>query len=237
MTCALNTGVIQTCLPSVREGMLARDIKIDRGRRDTPFLVSGDSMRHPEGSIGNLPSAEIFNDLVVRVGMHRDRSAFRLVFEHFAPRIRAYLLGRLGSGSAVDDVVQDVMLTLWNKAAVFDPKKASASSWVFTIARNRMIDHIRQGSTKARYEADSMREIPPDAPQADELMMRNEDVVRVSEALRGLPQEQAEILELSYRAGLTHQEISVQLSVPLGTIKSRIRLAMKKLKTRLGEQS
>lgn len=177
-----------------------------------------------------------YSSLLVRVAVDRDRSAYRTLFNHFGPRVRAWLIGRMGQPAIVDDVVQDVMLTIWRKAGTFDASRATASSWIFTVARNRMVDHHRKTTTKIRYETESIKEIPPEIEPADELMMRSEDVKRVSEALQGLPDGQAQILELSYRGGFSHQEIASKLNLPLGTIKSRIRLAMQKLKLRLGEQ-
>jgi len=141
----------------------------------------------------------------------------------------------MGQSASADDVVQDVMLTIWRKADTFDPAKAAASSWIFTIARNRMIDHHRRTSVKTHYESEAQMELPQPMQQADDLIIRGEDSQRVSKAVRTLPDGQAKILELSYRDGLTHQEIATRLNEPLGTIKSRIRLAMQKLRLHLGE--
>jgi RNA polymerase sigma-70 factor (ECF subfamily) len=194
-------------------------------------------MRDTANSSGTATEKDEFATLLRRVAVHRDKAAYRVIFRHFAPRVRAFLLGRQNSPAVADDVVQDVMLTIWRKAESYDPAKAAVSSWIFTIARNRLIDHHRRLVRRTDYEAEAQLEEPPQAQEADELMMRSEETRRVATALECLPDDQRQILELSYREGLPHQEIASRLALPLGTVKSRIRLAMQKLKTRLGVES
>ncbi|MEJ0026480.1 MAG: sigma-70 family RNA polymerase sigma factor [Rhizomicrobium sp.] len=174
------------------------------------------------------------NALVVRVAQVRDKAAFQLLFDHFAPRVKGYLM-RLGAGNAVaEDLAQEAMLAVWRKAAMFDPAKASASTWIFTIARNLRIDAIRK---ERRPEPDpSDPSLLPDAERsADETMDWAKAEDRLRAALAGLPREQSRIIELSFLAKKPHSLIAVELGLPLGTVKSRIRLAMARLRLQLGD--
>ena len=162
-----------------------------------------------------------------------DRAAFALLFAHFAPRLKAYLM-RLGTpAQAAEDLAQEAMLMLWRKAALFDPAKASAATWIFTIARNLRIDAIRKERRPGFDPADPglTPEAEPDAE--DELSLaQSEAAVRV--ALKDLPAEQMHIVELSFFADKPHSQIAAELSIPLGTVKSRLRLAMARLKLHVG---
>ena len=176
------------------------------------------------------------NALVVAVGRARDRAAFKDLFDHFAPRVKGYLM-RLGAGNAVaEDLAQEAMLTLWRKAALFDPDKASASTWIFTIARNLRIDAIRK---ERRPELDPNEPaLQPEAErQADETMDWAKAEDRLKAAMTQLPREQAAIIELSFLAEKPHSMIARELGLPLGTVKSRIRLAMARLRQALGDEA
>jgi len=182
-------------------------------------------------------SAEVreLSRLLVRVGQTRDRAAFRVVFDHFAPRIRAFLLKRSLSPAQADDLTQDVLLAVWRRASSFDPAKAAASTWIYTIARNQHIDQFRREQRAKRMdEADpSLQPVP--APAADELCALSETVGTVGEALETLSPDQRQVVDMAFTEGLSHSEISTRLDLPLGTVKSRIRLAMSKLKNTLGD--
>ncbi|HJW41071.1 MAG TPA: sigma-70 family RNA polymerase sigma factor [Rhizomicrobium sp.] len=180
------------------------------------------------------PDAARLNALVVAVAASRDRAAFQSLFDHFAPRVKGYLM-RLGADSAVaEDLAQEAMLAVWRKAALFDPAKASASTWIFTIARNLRIDAIRR---ERRPELDpNDPALQPQAEEgADETMDRAKAADRLRVALAGLPREQSEIIELSFLAEKPHSLIASELGLPLGTVKSRIRLAMARLRLALGD--
>jgi len=174
------------------------------------------------------------NALVVAVGRARDRAAFKELFDHFAPRVKGYLM-RLGAGGAVaEDLAQEAMLTLWRKAELFDPEKASASTWIFTIARNIRIDAIRR-ERRPEIDANDPTFLPEAERQADEKMDWAKAEDRLKLALADLPREQAQIIELSFLADKPHSAIAAELRLPLGTVKSRIRLAMARLRTALGD--
>jgi len=178
------------------------------------------------------PEALEMNALLGRVAVNRDRAAFALLFSHFAPRIKAYLL-RLGPPAAVaEDLAQEALLNLWRKAHLFDPAKASAATWLFTIARNLRIDAIRR---EKRPELDPEDFMPETGPAADEGLGLADDEARLRLALKELPADQIQVVELSFFADKPHSQIAAELGIPLGTVKSRLRLAMARLKRALGE--
>ncbi|WP_417488196.1 sigma-70 family RNA polymerase sigma factor [Maricaulis sp.] len=175
------------------------------------------------------------SELLVRVGQARDRSAFRELFDHFAPRIRAFLIQRRVVPATADDLTQDVMLAIWRRASSFDPARAAASTWIYTIARNQHIDLYRKDQRASRMDEEdpSLQPVPP--PAADDLCEQADAADSVGSALEELSADQRQVVELAFTAGLTHSEIAERLELPLGTVKSRIRLALGKLKTSLGE--
>ncbi len=174
------------------------------------------------------------NAAVMAVGQVRDRQAFQELFYHFAPRVKGYLM-RLGAGNAVaEDLAQEALLTVWRKAALFDPAKASASTWIFTIARNVRIDAIRK-ERRPDLDPNDPALLPQAERGADEGMYWAAAEGRLKVALAELPREQAKIIELSFLAEKPHSTIASELGLPLGTVKSRIRLAMARLRLALGD--
>lgn len=166
------------------------------------------------------------------VAEQRDKQVFARLFKHFAPLIKAYALSNTPSGSAsqfADDLIQEVMLKVWNKCASFDPQKASASTWIFTIARNTRTDLIRrQARQQTPLNAEDLYpETEVDEPITSLQQRRSEKLIRNS--LQELPSEQAQVLTKVFIEGKSHSEASEELGIPLGTIKSRVRLAMNKL--------
>ncbi len=172
------------------------------------------------------PSLE---DHLVAVGRARDRQAFGALFGHFAPRLKTYLR-RLGCDSgAAEELVQEVMLLVWRRAETYDPAQASASTWVFTIARNKRIDVLRR---EQRPEIDpNDPALVPDADEpADQRVESRQSNDRLRAALKDLPPEQAELLRMAYFEDKPHSVISAEHGIPLGTVKSRLRLAMDRLR-------
>lgn len=174
-------------------------------------------------------------DLLARVAA-QDRDAFRCLFEHFAPRIKAYLIRTGSTAQQAEELAQEAMLTVWRKASLFDAGKASAATWVFTIARNLRIDMTRRERHPGWDPADpSLR---PDEPEgADRELQIRQDTQTVRRALEALPSDQALIVMLSFYSEKPHSQIAAELKIPLGTVKSRIRLAMARLKTLLEDGS
>lgn len=157
----------------------------------------------------------------------RDRASFLLLFEHFAPRLKAMLMrGGLRDGSA-EDVVQDVMLAVWHKAAQFDPHRAEASAWIYRIARNRHIDLIRR---KPPPEPDALIEPEGSEPDAAQILALGQEAALLRRALDAMSPDQARVLEQVYFEDLPHSRISEMTGLPLGTIKSRIRLGLDRLR-------
>lgn len=185
-------------------------------------------------SSARLTNSELAQ-LIQRIAHRRDREAFTRLFDHFAPKVKAFLRRRNVSTALADDVTQEAMLAVWRRAEKFDPSKAAASTWVFTIARNLHIDHFRKQARAKKLDEHDPQFQPVGEPQPDELLSRSEDVKTVSEALSVLPDEQRTVLELAFTEGLSHSDVAERLSLPLGTVKSRIRLAMQRLRGALGE--
>ena len=171
-----------------------------------------------------------YADLVEAVAATRDRVAFATLFDHFAPRINAFLL-RLGTGNA-EELTQEVMVTLWRKAALFDRSKSSVATWLFRIARNRRIDLSRRDRSSLLDPEDPALQPGATARPDAELDARDRED-RVRRALQGLPPEQVELIRLAFFSGLSHSEIAERTELPLGTVKSRIRLAFGRLRQRL----
>jgi RNA polymerase sigma-70 factor (ECF subfamily) len=183
-----------------------------------------------------MPAAggEVHARWLLAVAQDRDRAAFQALFGHFAPRVKAYLM-RLGAPPAqAEDLAQEAMLSLWRKAQLFDPAKASVGTWVFTIARNLRIDAIRREKRPELDPADPM--LAPEGERgADEGLAAAEDEDRLRVALKSLPSDQVRVIELSFFADKPHSQIAAELQIPLGTVKSRLRLAMLRLRTVMGE--
>jgi len=163
------------------------------------------------------------------VALRRDREAFAGLFEHFAPRLKAWLIKSGASPAAAEDFAQDAMLTVWRKADLFDARKARAATWIFAIARNRRLDMLRRD---ARPLPTPQIELGVgDALWPDDILVMSQDAQRVRHALSHLKPEQVEVLRLAFFMDSPHSEIAGRLGLPLGTVKSRIRNAMIKLRT------
>ncbi|MFD1703859.1 sigma-70 family RNA polymerase sigma factor [Methylopila henanensis] len=171
-------------------------------------------------------------DLVERVARSQDREAFAELFDHYAPRLSAYLQ-RLGADSAVaEEVAQDAMVALWRKAGLFDRQKSSVGTWLYRIARNRRIDLMRRARGQTVDLEDAVSPID-DAPQPDAALDASEREGFVRRAMATLPPEQFNLVRLAFFEGRSHSEIAESEGLPLGTVKSRIRLAFSRLRRRL----
>jgi RNA polymerase sigma-70 factor (ECF subfamily) len=184
------------------------------------------------GVAAEVTTPDEFADLVMAVATKRDRTAFARLFDFYAPRVYAYLLHlRLDPGVA-DELTQDVMTTLWQKAELFDRTKSSVGTWLFRIAHNRRIDVHRRSREDAVPEPRPTDTPDPSPAPDDELdMSRREASIRV--ALRLLPEAQLDLIRLAFFEGLSHGDIASQTGLPLGTVKSRLRLAFSRLRRTL----
>ncbi len=175
--------------------------------------------------------ADEYGRLIEAVAATRDRDAFARLFEHFAPRLKAYLMRAGAPPGAAEDFAQDAMLTVWRKADLFDPRRASAATWIFTIARNRRLDALRKESRPLPAPEMSLAPEEPEWPDAQ--LSEAEEAARLTAAMSQLPPEQLDLLRLAFFQGDAHSEIARKLNLPLGTVKSRIRKAMIKLRIAL----
>ena len=197
-------------------------------------LTTGNDHMQAQDSSKNTPDAAHFAALLQLIAEKRDRTAFVEIFEYFAHRVKSFLLGQGVAPAAADDVLQEVMLAVWNKAKLFDPKKAAPSTWIFAIARNKRIDRIRR-ETKPELDPEEPNLQPGAEEAADDAVLDTQRKSAVAEAMADLPQEQRICVELSFMKGLSHGEIAEHLRLPLGTVKSRIRLAFGRLRSELGD--
>lgn len=214
---------------AVKSGMMAHAYSIPFPRR-RPSVRRTVAIVLPMTRTGGEDHAA----LVLAVAQERDRAAFQALFRHFGPRVKAYMM-RLGAPAAqAEDLAQEAMLSLWRKAHLFDPAKASVGTWVFTIARNLRIDAIRREKRPELDPADPM--LAPDAEaSAEDGLALADDEDRLRAALKGLPPDQVRVVELSFFADKPHSQIAQELAIPLGTVKSRLRLAMLRLRAALGD--
>lgn len=180
------------------------------------------------------PQTDEWTQCLIRVKNDRDAQQFAMLFGHFAPRVKAFLMKSGASEALADDALQDAMVQVWHKAHLFDPTKASAATWIYTIVRNKQIDAIRK----------QRRPEPEDLPWATTSPVDPADIVEMSQqeqklrrAIKSLPTDQRTMIEKAYLGELSHSEIADVTGLPLGTIKSRIRLGLERLRRemRLGK--
>ncbi|KQI73847.1 RNA polymerase subunit sigma [Loktanella sp. 5RATIMAR09] len=164
---------------------------------------------------------------VYAVRDNQDRAAFAELFGYFAPRVKSFLMKSGASPDLAEECTQEVMATLWNKAHMFDPTKASVSTWIFTIARNRKIDILRK---QRRPEPEDLPWGPEAEPDQADAIGLQQETEQLGQALATLPDEQRKLIERAYFGELTHSQIAAETGLPLGTIKSRIRLALDRLR-------
>ena len=179
------------------------------------------------------PTEPSMSDLLVKVGQSRDVELFELLFRHFGPRVKAYM-AKSGSAASAEELMQETMVSVWNKAAMYDPAKGAASTWIFSIARNLRIDAYRREKHPEFDENDPAFQPAPE-PSAENRLAGEQSARIVRTALQALPPDQAEVLRLAYYEDNSQSEIAAALALPLGTVKSRMRLAFQKLRLELGQ--
>ena len=184
------------------------------------------------GVAAGVTTPDEFADLVMAVATKRDRTAFAHLFDFYAPRVYAYLLRlRLEPGVA-DELTQDVMTTLWQKAELFDRTKSSVGTWLFRIAHNRRID-VHRRSREDTVPEPRPTDTPDPSPAPDDSLDMSRREASIRTALRLLPEEQLDLIRLAFFEGLSHGDIASQTGLPLGTVKSRLRLAFSRLRRSL----
>jgi RNA polymerase sigma factor (sigma-70 family) len=176
---------------------------------------------------GMQPEVAPWVEDLLRIRDQRDEKAFVRVFQHFGPRVKAFLM-RTGMDAALsEECAQEVLVTVWKKAHLYDASRASPSTWIFTIARNKKIDVLRK---QRRPEPEDLTWGPEEEPDQADILGLQQESEQLSRALRDLPKKQRELIEKAYFGDLSHSEIAAQTGLPLGTIKSRIRLALERLR-------
>ncbi|MEM6341412.1 MAG: sigma-70 family RNA polymerase sigma factor [Pseudomonadota bacterium] len=162
-----------------------------------------------------------------RIKNDQDEVAFAELFDHFAPRVKGFLMKSGADASLAEECAQEVMATCWHKAHMFDPSRASVATWIFTIARNKKIDVLRR---QRRPEPEDLGWGPEEEPDQDDVIVLQQETELLGRAMAELPAAQRELIERAYFGELTHSEIAAETGLPLGTIKSRIRLALERLR-------
>lgn len=211
---------------------LSRDAKIKRkagpapAAADVSVMLKVNEVQHEETS-----PRMAWVEHVLAIRDSQDKAAFAELFRHFAPRVKAFLMKGGASPDVAEDVAQEVMTTLWRKAHLFDPARASVATWIFTIARNRRIDVLRK---ERRPEPDDLPWGPEAEPEQSDVIALQQETDILANALKALPEKQRVLIERAYFGDLSHSEIAEETGLPLGTIKSRIRLALERLRHAMG---
>ena len=191
------------------------------------YGIDSEKIESKENVSVDSSNKQLWAELIKKVETLKDTAAFEELFNHFAPRVKAFLIKSGADSQMAEECSQEVMATVWRKAHLFDPSRASASTWIFTIARNKKIDAIRKQNRPEPEQLYQDQDYEPDQETIVELQQETE---RLTSALEELPEKQRVLVEKAYLGELSHSEIAEITGIPLGTIKSRIRLALEKLR-------
>jgi RNA polymerase sigma-70 factor (ECF subfamily) len=204
----------------------------------TEIWSKAESQMVAEGTAldGLRPKAAEFATRISQIANDRNEAAFEIVFRYFAPRIKSYCLKLGVDASGAEEITQEAMVSVWRNAAQFDPSKASPSTWIFTIARNLTIDRFRK-IRRPQIDPNDPALVPEDEPSPDRLIEQAEQQENLRKIMDALSANERDVLMLSFYENLSHGEISKQLRIPLGTVKSRIRLAFAKIRSTLDQQN
>lgn len=193
-------------------------------------IASGPALGRQRNAPGPISMAEFLN----RIAERGDAEAFRKLFQAYAPRVKSYMMRQGADANTAEELTQETLLTVWRKAKLYSIDKGSATTWIFTIARNLRIDRLRKEMTWVELPEGRAEQASEDATP-DEALDERERRERVQQALAALPADQHEVVSLSYVEGLSHSEIADRLGLPLGTVKSRMRLAYEKIRESVGD--
>jgi RNA polymerase sigma-70 factor (ECF subfamily) len=173
------------------------------------------------------------HDILSRIAIDRSEAAFRTLFVEVGPKVRSFMLKQGADATLADELAQETLLILWRKAGLYSADKGAPMAWIYAIARNLRTDQVRRQRAWHELTDEHAQSIPSDEMPADEIVSERQRERRVRAVLKELPPEQLEVVTLAFVEGLPHAEIAQQLSLPLGTVKSRIRLAYKKMRDQL----
>jgi RNA polymerase sigma-70 factor (ECF subfamily) len=177
----------------------------------------------------NASEVPDFGALIQAIARDGDREAFGVLFDHFAPRVMQYLRRNGLAAERAEELAQEVLLTVWRKASYFDPARAGASTWIFVIARNLRLDEIR-GERRLKPSPQDLIDLAPEQPQPDALLFVEQREEGLRRAILKLSDDQARVIRESYFQDKPHAAIASELGIPLGTVKSRLRLALGRLR-------
>jgi RNA polymerase sigma-70 factor, ECF subfamily len=214
-----------------------RVVRLQRGAGTVPVRAKpNQSCMSPEHEV--VTDRTQWGRLIRAIAAHQDRSAFAILFEHFAPRIKTFMQRSGLSEANAEELAQETMLVVWRKAALFDHASAGAAAWIFTIARNLRVDAHRRERRGGVIEVTGVgAEFQVDeSPQPDSRVAAMQSEERVRLAVTQLSTDQVHVIELAFFEEKAHAEIARTLGIPLGTVKSRLRLAMARLRLLLGER-
>ena len=210
-------------------------IPVAPGSVGTDKIFAVANVSGPTRTIGweqKKPPESLLRDEMRAVAVTRDRASFARLFDYFAPRLKAYVRRAGTDEQTAEELAQEAMIQVWNKAASFDPSRAAVSTWIFTIVRNKRIDRLRRRSSQPYEDVDGL-EIASDEPSGEDEVAASQLSERVADAMTELPEEQRQVIDLAYIQDLSQSEIAERLQLPLGTVKSRMRLAYARLKSSL----
>jgi RNA polymerase sigma-70 factor (ECF subfamily) len=180
-------------------------------------------------SASAMQEPEILSSWLEKIAQNQDKEAFSALFDHFAPRLNATLRKLGTSPEQAEEVVQDTLLAVWRNASQFDRRKASPSTWIYTIARNRRIDLLRK-TRRPEMDFHDPALVPDSEDSAESKSIKDTEETLIRKAIAELPAEQAELLQLAFYEEKTHKRIAIEKNLPLGTVKSRLRLALDKMR-------
>ena len=218
--------------------MIISELKVDVVSESNHFQL----VFKPQETVDQTMGTSLMNDnskklltwdeLLVRVGRDRDKSAFAELFDYFAPRVKSFLL-RLGTDmSLAEEIAQEAMIMVWRRAETYDPRQSAASTWIFTIARNKRIDRLRRENRPLPDMTDPA--VMPESIETGEIQVaRMQQEKKIRHALKNLPEEQAKMIFSAYYEEKSHREIAEESGVALGTVKSRIRLALNRMRAQM----
>ena len=167
-----------------------------------------------------------------KIASKKDVASFKIIFDYFGPRLKSFLMSSGSNESIAEEIIQETMTIVWTKADYYNPKLASPSTWIYTIARNKKIDILRK-SNKAILVDIEVASLPPIESKLEDDIELDQKFDIINKYLDDLPKDQLELLKLNFIEEKSHGEIAKITNIPLGTVKSRIRLAMEKIRTRI----
>ncbi len=182
-------------------------------------------------------SADEAADLIEAIANRQDREAFAALFRHYAPRVKAFIMRGSADAESAQEIAQEALIMVWRKAASFDRARASAGTWIYTIARNKRIDLLRRTGRPPIETEDWLTTFHPEPDDPDKSVLAGQTYTKVQELLAGLSAEQLIVIRMAFFEDKTHTAIAEQLKLPLGTVKSRIRLALGRLREALEKEN